>query len=77
MGSSLAELNNFDITYWDSFDENQCYQIVSSLWNNYAKEYSDLSDLITNIQNNTPQEYRNQNIAYNHMLKQIVSWLFN
>ena len=72
-----TQLNNFDITYWDSFDENQCYQIVSSLWNNYAKEYSDLSDLITNIQNNTPQEYRNQNIAYNHMLKQIVSWLFN
>jgi len=72
-----TQLDNFDITYWDSFDENQSYKIVSSLSCNYIKEYKDLSELITNIQHNTPQEYRNQNIAYNYMLKQIVTWLFN
>jgi hypothetical protein len=75
--SVWGQLDYFDVTYWDGFDEHQCYQLVSSLWHNYSKDYKDLTERINILHANIPADISASNNTYNYILKDIVSWLFS
>lgn len=70
------QLEGFDLSYWDSFDEHQCYMIVDSMWKNYSSNYPDIKNKIIRLQDNIPKYISDSNTTYNYILKDIVSWLF-
>ena len=70
------QLEGFDVSYWDSFDEAQCYKIICSIWSNYAHNYYDLKHRITTVSENVPEQFKRENTMYSYVLKDLVSWLF-
>lgn len=70
------QLEEFDLSYWDSFDENQSYMIVDSVWRNYHSNYPDLKNKIERLLDNIPKNISDKNTTYNFILKDLVSWLF-
>lgn len=70
------QLEGFDLLYWDSFDEQQCYKIIDSMWRNYHSDYPDLNNKITRLLEDVPKYLSDNNATYNYILKELVSWLF-
>ena len=70
------QLEGFDLSYWDSFDEHQCYKIVDSVWRNYHSNYPDLKNKIKRLLDDIPKYISDKNATYNYILKDLVSWLF-
>ena len=70
------QLEGFDLLYWDSFDEQQCYKIIDSIWINYHSDYPDLKSKIKRSLEDVPKYLSDSNATYNYILKELVIWLF-
>ena len=70
------QLEGFDLLYWDSFDEQQCYKIIDSIWVNYHSDYPDLKSKIKRSLEDVPKYLSDSNATYNYILKELVIWLF-
>jgi len=60
----------FDITYWNSWTEEQCKKIINTLYTEYWEYY----DLIILLNNNFKRN--SKTTPYKHTLKTLVEWLY-